>query len=315
VPTAVDIGGIPLRTDPEVASARLSDLVRAPLAAGRAEGVRALLVAAVKDSILDKATPTATSSFATMLKLLSLAMMGIYILWITTRRIQALAKAPKGAPPLQRGVSQRLVVLGVCLALLLANPLRSPTAEMLAESSLAAARIGPVNTPVLDKRIAQGIAGQSRLLIEGTMGRDLVARNGIAELSANFATSLQRWQALDSSTRAGAGADASRLAADAARFEVIARVLDSLGRRSLLLVISGSGVPFSVARSRIVVARGTGAGLYWVSPGQYVLLDATGRAWQSTNVTAGQHVAVLQSVPLRGGGAGSTVVPRGPIVE
>jgi len=230
---------------------------------------------------------------------------------ITVGRIKALSKPDSESHELQEGIGERLAVLGVCVALLLANPLSDPTPELLADSALAAARVSPVHTPILDSLATRGIAGQTNTLVAGTMSVDAIARRQILELSMHVATFDTVWSVLDRSSAASAAAldaERARLDQERARLDRIALSLDSLGKRSLLLVIAGAGQTFTVQGTTTAFStRGMGAGLYWVAPGQYAV--SNGASTQRPRVLSGEHVAVL--LQARGGNVAPVPGPVG----
>jgi hypothetical protein len=271
-------------------STKLSGLVQGPLAAGRAEGVRAVFVDAAKMVL---ARPGLAARIAAFLKVLALAMMAVYVVWLSVRRIQALSSESGDGADLQNAVARQLVVLGVCLALLLANPLGSPSADLLADSAVAAARIAPPQAPFVHTLATLGIQAQNQVLAAGKMGQDDIARRGLAELSDSLRAANQRLLGLETSLakamsdmaaadyaadirRLNAGLDSLRRRAsagdgDAAALRRLAVTVDSLKNRALLFVFAGAptaAVRVQGVRTRFVHTD-TMFGVYLLPPGDY----------------------------------------------
>ena len=300
LPSREELKGPSLRDQVKtLAATDLSGLVQGPLNAGRSEGVHALLVTVAKQVL---ATPGVTARVATILKLLCFVMMAIYVAWLSNRRIQALSRTEGDAADLQHEVAGRLLVLGVCLALLLANPLGNPSAELLADSAVAAARVAPHKSPLIEEAATLGIQRQSAVLASGTLGQDNAARHNLTELSDSLAALNQRLLALDAALNqrfltldASLTKQLQAIAANAASSADVQRLtmrVDTLRQRALLLVVANVGATYAVqGQTTKFSVKGTGIGLHWVPPGRYTVMDQAGNGLPVV-LQPGQSLAV-----------------------
>src|SRR5262249_4134975 len=159
----------------------------------------------------------------------------VYLVWLSRRQVRAASEGSEDAD-IPEGVAERIVVLGVCLAVLLANPLGTPSPELLADSAVAAARIAPPQSPVVAALATRGIVKQNGTLAGGTIGVDAVARRRIAELSDSLAAARARLVVLDATL-----AQALQGAATKAALADVERAVDSLRQRALLFVLAPEG--------------------------------------------------------------------------
>ncbi len=269
----------------------LAGLVQGPLQAGRAEGVRAIFLAAAK-SVLGR--PGVAWRVASALKLLAIVMMAVYVAWVAVRRIRALKQDAKDPAELNATVGRQLVVLGVCLALLLANPLGNPGAELLADSAVSAARVAPPQSPVVQELAVMGIQVQTKVLATGTMGQDNVARGRIDALQDSLRIAYQQLHDLNESI---AHSVQQAGEADDLRMRKLTAELEALRGRSLLFVFSGPRTVFRV-QGPSVNSVDTTYGLHWATAGSYRVLDMAGN--------------VVATVPLQSGESRTVCVgPRG----
>jgi hypothetical protein len=220
-----------------------------------------------------------------------------------------LSKTEGDAADLQHEVAGRLVVLGVCLALLLANPLGNPSAELLADSAVSAARVAPRTAPLIEEAATLGIKQQNAMLASGTMGRDDAARRDLTVLFDSVAALNhgllvlnaglnQRFLTLDASLTKQLQAIAAN-AASSADVQRLTMAVDTLRRRALLLVMSATGAPYVLrSESTKFGVKGAGVGLHWLPPGKYSVLDPAGNGLpvllqpgQSLAVTVNRAVA------------------------
>jgi hypothetical protein len=281
LPSGRDLEGDSFKAEVIRTASSIGGLVRGPLETGRSEGVRAVFLAGAKDILSDGLA--LRGRLATILTVLCLGMMAVYVAWLSTRRIRALSAATGDGSDLQKEVMGRIVVLGVCLALLLANPLGSPSADLLADSALAAARIAPTPRSRLDSLATRGILQQGAILAAGTTARDDVARRTLAELQDSLAAAKRQLATLAASLETATQANASLTDAMQANARVdgttssdllkLTADVQSLRQRALLLVFGGA---FTIRNGTRIVAQDTVLGLHWLAPGSYTVADAAG---------------------------------------
>jgi hypothetical protein len=221
---------------------KLGSLVRGPLEAGREGEVHALITAATRDVL--GSHPGLEAPLTRWLTVACVLLILAYLAWLTRGRIRDLRAAAANVDSPYKDVAGRLAVLGVCLALLLATPVITRDADLLADAAMAAARRAPATpqTRAVDSIIGAGIEAQSEALAGGMSG-DALARRALAEDRARIDTIVGRLRAHDDSLARLAGqlVQVVRLA----RFDSLA--VDSLGRRNLLLVQTAYGAPATVS--------------------------------------------------------------------
>ncbi|HEV8217539.1 MAG TPA: hypothetical protein VGP95_16935, partial [Gemmatimonadaceae bacterium] len=238
--------------------------------------------------------PGVASRVASALKLLAIVMMAVYVAWVAVRRIRALKQDAKDPAELNATVGRQLVVLGVCLALLLANPLGNPGAELLADSAVSAARVAPPQSPVVQELAVMGLQVQTKVLATGTMGQDNVARGRIDALQDSLRIAYQQLHDLNESI---AHSVQQAGEADDLRMRKLTAELEALRGRSLLFVFSGPRTVFRV-QGPSVNSVDTTYGLHWATAGSYRVLDMAGN--------------VVATVPLQSGESRTVCVgPRG----
>jgi hypothetical protein len=264
----------------------LAGLVQGPLETGRAEGARAIFVAAAK-SVLNR-DPGTAARVASGLKPFAIVMMVVYVVWIAVRRMRALANdandANDDSSGLNATVGRQLAVLGVCLALLLANPIGSPGAELLADSAVSAARVAPPQSSVVRELAVMGIQVQNKILASGTMGQDAVARGKLEELWDSLNVAKQRLHDLDQTVSHPVQPAGDP---DSPQLRKLGADIEAVRNRPLLLAFSSTRVPFRI-QGPSLNSLDTTFGLHWATPGQFRVSDVTGKELLTFTLQTGE---------------------------
>ena len=284
----------------KASSTSLAGLVQGPLKAGRAEGARSILLAAAK-AVINR-DPGTAARIAAALKLLAIVMMAVYVVWIAVRRIRALSQNAKDPSDLNALVGRQLAVLGVCLALLLANPLGNPGADLLADSAVSAARIAAPQAAVIQELAVVGIQVQNKVLASGTMGQDNVARERLRELWDSLNVAKQKLHDLNETVSHPVQPAGEP---DSPQLRKVLAELEALRNRSLVLAFSSGRAAFRI-QGPGVNSVDTTFGLHWASSGSYRVLDAAGnvlltfamRDGETRTVCVGPRGAVLRTAAV-----------------
>lgn len=276
---------------------KLAALVQGPLKAGREGEMRSLILAEVKGVLARE--PAIRAKLPTVLMWVCVALLIAYLAWLTSRRISALKLTADNVESPYQDVARRLVVLGVCLALLLATPVFAHDAEQLADSTIAVARHAPPAREVrrLDSLVAAGMKRQRDFLTAGRRGTDPAVRDAITGIAVrlNASDSVARQVATLRAmvellrSRVDGMPDASAsLRAIGNRLDVVEKDVSALKNRALLLVETDAGVSFQVSASASgaaprggaarVVDKGATLGLFSLPPGTYdIAVGPTGQ--------------------------------------
>ena len=337
----------PLHRPPSVAFANavaiksigLGDLVHAPLQAGRSGEVRALFVDGLRKVM--QREPTWHARVAHWLPYSCVALIALYLVWLTSGRIRDLKAATQAVDSPYGDVLSRLTVLGVCLGLLLVTPAFTTDADLLADSAVAAARRAPATRKSIrvDSVVSAEFARQYASVSGGTV--DATARRRLDQVAIRLDLFAQR---LDAGERVAgqiaqlrgelsaldarlAGLDpASRLLALSQRVQSVEQnvrgvtgqvetlsaqltQLDARVSRGLVLVEAGEGQRFTLAGgTNRAGGRGGAVGIInGRSRGLYWLAPGTYRI-SGANLPA-------QSFTIGAGEARAITLTRGTIVE